>query len=136
VLTAIRKRRFSSISPSGSDKNPSISEQTPFQFGLKTFISLILWEDCATSDPAIYRKKIMNGRGDCTGEEIVFPVADGFVHYIVLSIRFAQLIHLAIGDAWQFSYVERLTAKDVMSPVARTRMRNRLFSAAPRYWRS
>jgi hypothetical protein len=71
----------------------------------------------------------MNGRGDCTGEEIMFPVADGFARYIVLSIRPVQLIHLAVGDAWQFQYVERLTAKDVKSQVAHTRMRNRLFSA-------
>ena len=47
------------------------------------------------------------------GEEIRFPVADGYARYIVFSIKPLELIHLDIGDGWHFQYANRLTAKDV-----------------------
>jgi hypothetical protein len=54
-----------------------------------------------------------NGKSKEAGEEVVFPVGDGNARYIVLSLRPVKLIHLAVGDAWEFKYAHRLTAQDI-----------------------
>jgi len=62
-----------------------------------------------------------NGHGTICGEEISFGVADGKARYLVLSEKPLQLIHLPLGDAYQFQYVHRITLKDVRELVARQR---------------
>lgn len=54
---------------------------------------------------------IEHGDGPNKGKEVQFPVADGAARYIVYKPN--ALIHLPVGDAWQFQYVKRLTAKDI-----------------------
>ena len=51
------------------------------------------------------------------GEVIHFPVADGRACYMVAALSPLQLIHLPIGDAWQFQYDFRLTKKDVVEKI-------------------
>lgn len=68
-----------------------------------------------------------NGRGDLAGEEISFPVADGAARYIVFSLRPVILIHLPVGDAYQFQYAERLTAADIKKEVNRQKTASDIF---------
>ncbi len=63
----------------------------------------------------------------CAGEELRFPVADGYARYIVLSLRPAQLIELKLGDGWQFQFAHLLTAAEIKKMVGQNRKRNVLF---------
>jgi len=44
-------------------------------------------------------------------------MADGFAFYMVLSMRPLELMHIPLGDAYQFPYANRLTAKDIESKI-------------------
>jgi len=52
-------------------------------------------------------------KGKNIGEIISFPVADGKAEYMVSSMRPLELMHIPLGDAWEFPYVHLLTAKEV-----------------------
>src|SRR3989304_193411 len=62
------------------------------------------------------------------GKEISFGVADGNARYVVLSLKPVQLIHLDVYDGYQFQYVNRLTAKDVLDELKRRESLEKLFS--------
>jgi hypothetical protein len=74
-----------------------------------------------------YAKK--HGKGKFAGEEIQFPVADGAARYIVFSSSPVVLIHLAVGDAWQFQYANRITATDIKEQVERRGKLSKMFAA-------
>jgi len=57
--------------------------------------------------------KTRKPNGKNVGEVVHFPVADGHASYMVLSMRPLELMHIPLGDAYQFRYVNRLTAKDI-----------------------
>lgn len=65
-----------------------------------------------------------------SGKIIRFQVADGYAQYMVVSMKPLVLVHIPVGDAWQFQYAARLTAKDVREEVAHSDARERLFSKA------
>lgn len=71
-----------------------------------------------------------NGQGALRGEEIRFQVADGYARYIVFSTKPVELMHLSVGDGWQYQYAHRLTAKDIAEEVQRLKNLNKLFSKA------
>jgi hypothetical protein len=75
-----------------------------------------------------YCKK--NGSSECRGEEIHFPVADGAARYVVFALRPVTLIHLPVGDAWQFQYANLLTAKAVREEVRRNKSLKAMFARA------
>jgi len=52
-------------------------------------------------------------KGKNVGEIISFPVADGAAEYMIASLRPLELVHLPLGDAWDFQYAHLLTAKEV-----------------------
>lgn len=52
-----------------------------------------------------------------SGEIIQFQVADGYAQYMVISMKPLRLVHLPLGDAWDFQYANRLTAKDVQDKI-------------------
>jgi len=52
-----------------------------------------------------------------SGEIIRFQVADGYAQYVVWKLKPVTLIHLPVGDAWQFPYANLLTVKDVKQQV-------------------
>lgn len=55
--------------------------------------------------------------GKNVGEVIQFPVADGYAQYMVASMKPLQLIHLPLGDAWDWQYAHLLTAKEVQEKI-------------------
>jgi hypothetical protein len=69
-----------------------------------------------------------HGSGEFAGEAIRFPVADNYANYVVLSSKPVKLIHIPLGDAYQFQYANRLTSKDVVEEVKRQRAITSLFS--------
>jgi len=62
------------------------------------------------------------------GEIIYFPVADGKAMYMVCSIKPLEIIHLEVGDCWEFNYIERLTLKDVLEKISQQKKLKELFS--------
>jgi hypothetical protein len=61
--------------------------------------------------------KTRKPNGKNVGEVVGFPMADGFAFYMVLSMRPLELMHIPLGDAYQFPYANRLTAKDIESKI-------------------
>lgn len=61
------------------------------------------------------------------GEIITFPVADGKACYMVAAVKPVQLIHMPIGDAWNFEYAHRLTKKDIVLKIEQQKSLDKLF---------
>jgi hypothetical protein len=61
------------------------------------------------------------------GEIIRFPVADSYAEYMVASMKPVELIHLPLGDAWDFQYAHLLTAKEVQEKIDQQKALERLF---------
>ena len=55
--------------------------------------------------------------GEYIGEVIKFPVADSYALYMVASLSPIELIHLPLMDAWEFQYIDRLTAQDIKEKI-------------------
>jgi hypothetical protein len=51
--------------------------------------------------------------GEHVGKTIKFPAADSYAVYMVASMKPLQLVHLPVGDAWQYPMAHRLKRKDV-----------------------
>lgn len=58
-----------------------------------------------------------NGSGKFSGKEVHFPVADGSAVYVVLSMKPCKLIHVPLGDAYSFPYIDRLTSTDIRNRI-------------------
>ena len=69
-----------------------------------------------------------SGSGKYAGEEVHFPQGDGHARYVVFSTKPLTLIHLPVGDAWQYPYIERLTAKDIVARIESGKNLTRLFA--------
>lgn len=61
------------------------------------------------------------------GEIIRFPVADGYAEYMVACLKPVQLIHIPLWDAWEFGYAHRLTKKDIIEDIKKTKAINKIF---------
>lgn len=75
-------------------------------------------------------KKILqehNPKGKNVGEIIRFPVADGNAEYMVLNMRPLQLVHLPLGDAWEFAHADLLTPKAVQDKIDQQKRMDKLF---------
>lgn len=62
------------------------------------------------------------------GEEVHFPQGDGYARYVILNLKPVELIHLAVGDAWHFPYIERLTAEDIRKRMTNDKAIRKLFT--------
>lgn len=66
--------------------------------------------------------------GPLTGEVASFGVADGYAQYMLGDKgRSGILIHLDIGDGYQFPYVERLTKADIVQSINRDKNMRAIF---------
>ena len=54
-----------------------------------------------------------HGRGAYRGSIVQFPVADGYAVYMIISLKPLELIHVPLGDAWEYQYIERLSTSDI-----------------------
>lgn len=53
------------------------------------------------------------------GAVVRWPYADGHAQYLVVATKPVQLIHLPLGDAWDFPLAGRATKKDIVGMIAR-----------------
>ena len=86
------------------------------------------YKDCEKHVEAV--KAWAKAQGGCkeSGQEVLFPYADGYARYVVLSLKPVKLLHLDVGDAWEYPYVHRLTASDIRGVIARRNALDRMFS--------
>lgn len=68
---------------------------------------------CAEYQDKIREYCEANGKGKFRGQVASFGVADGSARYYVLSLSPLVLILDQSGDAWQYQYINRLTAGDI-----------------------
>jgi hypothetical protein len=66
-------------------------------------------------------------KGKNVGELIQFPHADGYAQYMVASMRPLELVHIPLGDAWDYPYIERLTATDIQNKINQSKALSELF---------
>lgn len=51
------------------------------------------------------------------GQILEFQVGDGYAEYMVASTKPAELVHIELGDAWEYHLVNRMTSKDIVNQV-------------------
>jgi hypothetical protein len=69
-----------------------------------------------------------NPAQEYVGEVIYFPVADGYAQYMVVATKLVELIHLPLGDAWEFQYASKMTKKDIAQKIKSEKAMDELFS--------
>lgn len=69
-----------------------------------------------------------HGSGECAGEELSLPHADGYARYVVFSLKPVKLIHLPVYDAWSYPHIERLTASDIKKNIQQRKSLGNLFA--------
>jgi hypothetical protein len=57
--------------------------------------------------------KDMGYKGKNVGQIVKFAVADGYAEYMILSMRPLKLIHIPLGDAYEFTYAHLMTASEI-----------------------
>lgn len=72
--------------------------------------------------------KDMGYKGKNVGEVVKFAVADGYAEYMVLSMKPMRLIHIPLGDAYEFPYVGLMTASEITKKIEGQKMMDKLFS--------
>lgn len=55
--------------------------------------------------------------GKNVGEVVQFPCADSYAQYMVANMRPLELVHLPLGDAWDFPYIQNMKAKDIQDKI-------------------
>ena len=55
-------------------------------------------------------------------------MGDGYAQYMIASMKPMQLVHLKLGDAWDYPYVHKMNAKDIQTLLDRDKAMAKLFS--------
>lgn len=71
---------------------------------------------------------VMYGKGEYRGKIAKFTVADGHAVYMVISTKPCKLIHLPIGDGWEYQYINRLKAADIIANIKTYEKLEKIFS--------
>jgi len=72
--------------------------------------------------------KDMGYKGKNVGEIVKFAVADGYAEYMVLSMKPMRLVHIPLGDAYEFPYAHLMTASEITKKLEGQKMMEKLFS--------
>jgi hypothetical protein len=64
------------------------------------------------------------------GDIVKQPVADGYAQYMIFSLKPVFLIHLELGDAYEFEWAHRWTAKDIKMIIEKTKELNNILQQA------
>ena len=87
----------------------AVEEKPEINYGAKDFRKEFQKEEVWADKIKEWAKT--HGKGRNKGKEVNFPYADGRARYVIFEPN--ALIHLPIGDAWQYPYIERLRASDI-----------------------
>lgn len=68
-----------------------------------------------------------HGSSDHKGKVIRFPMADSYAEYMVFSMKPCRLIHIPLGDAWHFQYINSLSVKAIEKEIAKADALKRIF---------
>ena len=101
-----------------------VGPKPEFNYGTSDFREEIAKEELWVKKIKDYARK--HGKGTNRGQEVDFPFADGQARYIVFTNTI--LIHLPVGDAWQYPYIERLRATDIAQKVKSQKAIRAIFS--------
>jgi hypothetical protein len=71
--------------------------------------------------------KDMGYKGKNVGEIVRFAVADGYAEYMVLSMKPMKLIHIPLGDAYEFQYAHLMTASEINKKLEGQKIMAKLF---------
>jgi hypothetical protein len=74
---------------------------------------------------------LANGKDTERGETITFPVADGCAQYMVFSMKPVKLIHMPLGDAWEYQDADLQTAMIIREKIHRQKAFAAIFSRDP-----
>lgn len=61
------------------------------------------------------------------GELIEFQVGDGYAQYMIASLKPVQLVHIPLGDSWEFRYVTKLSKTDIIKQIEAEKAFNKIF---------
>jgi len=91
------------------------------------------WNDDYEKDTERYLEKLKNlchtkGTGKYTTKIARFQVGDGYAEYMVISLRPLKLLHVDIGDCWEYQYIDRLKATDIKQNIDQQEAMAKLFS--------
>ena len=66
---------------------------------------------------------------ECVGEEVRFPIADGYARYLVSSAIPLELTHIAAGDGWQIpgAHMRGLELGDIIHNVSSRKSMEQMF---------
>jgi hypothetical protein len=104
--------------PPSNVKVPTFSFQNIKQYNI----------DCDKFYNELKTELLKRKKGKHVGEVIRFPVADGHAEYMVASLRPLELVHIPLGDAYEFAYIYLFTAKEVSAQITRQKAMDKLFS--------
>jgi len=65
--------------------------------------------------------------GKNVGEVVQFPCADSYAQYMVAGMRPLELVHIPLGDAWDYPYIDRLTASDIQDKIDQQKALEKIF---------
>jgi hypothetical protein len=70
---------------------------------------------------------VKRNNGKNVGEVVQFPHADSYAEYMVANMRPLELVHLPLGDAWDYPYIERLNASDIQGKIDQKKALEKIF---------
>ncbi len=65
--------------------------------------------------------------GEHIGKTIKFPWADSYAIYMIASMKPLQLVHLPLGDAWEYPMAQRLKRTDVELKIQQQESLDKMF---------
>jgi len=71
-----------------------------------------------------------NSNGEYVGEVVHQGVADGYAQYMVYSLKPLELIHIPLGDSYQFQWAHRWTASDIKMMIEQRKKMKSMFKQA------
>lgn len=84
-------------------------------------------EECQKYREAVKKIVLQRKSGKHIGEILRFQVADGYAEYMVANLSPVQLVHIPLGDAWEFEYAHLFTKKEVVSKIEQQEAIKKLF---------
>ena len=71
---------------------------------------------------------VANGhKGKNVGEVVRYQVADGYAEYMVVSMKPLSLVHIPLGDAYEFGFMHLMTTDEIEKNLHQQKVMNELF---------
>jgi len=84
-------------------------------------------EECEKFTQDLKEFCLKRKKGKNIGEIVYFPVADGNASYMVASMKPLELIHIPLGDSYDFQFIHLLTAKEIQQNIDLNKAISKIF---------